>query len=179
MQRNIPRAIKPCQTRPPRPTRAYSASTCASYISTRSQLDCGALQRTVPFPAAFRTQRTLEGLQAIFRVSPVRHNSTTSDPQRTFADPSRPDLFYHLLDPPTPLPDPNLPAYALSFLEKLPSTPHSPSVIGWLPAVAGAEGDAGLNDFRENRELQVYVLPQSSAIYSSPLGLMYHGLTTL
>ncbi|KAL1728349.1 hypothetical protein EV714DRAFT_215426 [Schizophyllum commune] len=147
MQRHITRALKPCQARPLRPTRAYSASTRAYHISTRSQLGCDLLQRG---RAPSKSPSTLSTLQRVSRSTIFRHNSTTAVPQRTFADPSRPDLFYHLLDPPTPLPDPNLPAYALSFLEKLPSTPHSASVIGWLPAVAGAEGDAGLNDFREN-----------------------------
>ncbi|KAL1670290.1 hypothetical protein GGF50DRAFT_42901 [Schizophyllum commune] len=147
MQRNITRALGPSQTRLLRPTRAYNVSTRAHHISTRSQLDCGLLQRG---RAPLKSQSNLSTPQRVFRSTLFRHNSTTSDPQRTFADPYRPDLFYHFLDPPTPLPDPNLPAYALSFLEKLPSTPHSAAVIGWLPAVAGAEGDAGLNDFREN-----------------------------
>ncbi|KAI5891214.1 uncharacterized protein SCHCODRAFT_02668600 [Schizophyllum commune H4-8] len=142
--------LRPSQKCLLRPTRTYNVSTRAYQISTRFQLGCSALQRSgAPIPI-FKSTKTSPSFQGVFRTSPVRHKSTTTDPQRTFADPSRPDLFYHLLDPPTPLPDPNLPAYALSFLEKLPSTPHSPSVIGWLPAVAGAEGDAGLNDFREN-----------------------------
>lgn len=89
-----------------------------------------------------------------------RHASASAHPDsppRSFADPSRPDLFYHLLDSHspdsstaalrTPLP---LPAFALSFLEHAPRTPTSASVVGWLPAVSGAEGDAGLNDFKEN-----------------------------
>ncbi|KAL1717600.1 hypothetical protein EV715DRAFT_202881 [Schizophyllum commune] len=150
MQRNITRALGPSQTRLLRPTRAYNVSTRAYHISTRFQLECGVLQRTGASLPTLTSPRTLSASESAFRISLARHNSTTSDSQRTFADPSRPDLFYHLLEPPTPLPDPNLPAYALSFLEKLPSTPHSAAVIGWLPAVAGAEGDAGLNDFREN-----------------------------
>ncbi|KAL1760779.1 hypothetical protein FB107DRAFT_202479 [Schizophyllum commune] len=150
MQRNITRTLGPSQTRLLRPTRAYNVFTRAYHISTRFQLECGVLQRTGASLPTLKSPRTLYALKSALCISPVRHNSTTADPQRTFADPSRLDLFYHLLDPPTPLPDPNLPAYALSFLEKLPSTPHSAAVIGWLPAVAGAEGDAGLNDFREN-----------------------------
>ncbi|KAI4526513.1 hypothetical protein K523DRAFT_232833 [Schizophyllum commune Tattone D] len=150
MQRNIIRTLGPGQTRLLRPTRAYNVSTRTYHISTRFQLECGVLQRTGASLPTLTSPRTLSASKSAFRISLARHNSTTAEPQRTFADPSRPDLFYHFLDPPTPLPDPNLPAYALSFLEKLPSTPHAPSVIGWLPAVAGAEGDAGLNDFREN-----------------------------
>lgn len=41
--------------------------------------------------------------------------------------------------------------FALSFLEKAPSTLDSCAVIGWLPAqTPGGEGEAGLNDFKEN-----------------------------
>jgi hypothetical protein len=63
-------------------------------------------------------------------------------------DPTRSDLFYHL----TTLPHSSAPVYALSFLPALPATlsPNSPAVIGWLPASAEAEGEAGLNDFAEN-----------------------------
>jgi hypothetical protein len=63
-------------------------------------------------------------------------------------DPTRSDLFYHL----TTLPHSSAPVYALSFLPALPAalSPKSPAVIGWLPASAEAEGEAGLNDFAEN-----------------------------
>ncbi|KAH7928325.1 hypothetical protein BV22DRAFT_969445, partial [Leucogyrophana mollusca] len=70
----------------------------------------------------------------------------------TISDPSRPDLFYHLVSLPSTTSSPT-PAYALSFLDQPPPTPASSVIIGWLPAVAeGAEQDqeAGLNDFQEN-----------------------------
>jgi hypothetical protein len=67
-------------------------------------------------------------------------------------DPSRPDLFYHLTTAPS-----GAPRYALSFLPRLSAAlaPDAPAVLGWLPAAApgadGGDGDAGLNDFVENR----------------------------
>lgn len=83
----------------------------------------------------------------------LRLNSTSVSPQHvtTFPDPSRPDLYYHLLRPPTPV-STKLSSFALSFLESPPSKADSPSVIGWLPAESenGEQADAGLNDFREN-----------------------------
>ncbi|PFH53424.1 hypothetical protein AMATHDRAFT_1090 [Amanita thiersii Skay4041] len=84
---------------------------------------------------------------------------------KTFPDPTRPDLYYHLVGPPTPVSDSH-PAFALSFLSSPPPTKsgserESAGVIGWLPAVvehvAGAEGgeEAGLNDFKENHERNI------------------------
>ncbi|KAA1474370.1 hypothetical protein DENSPDRAFT_840939 [Dentipellis sp. KUC8613] len=65
----------------------------------------------------------------------------------TFTDPTRADLFYHLVSGPAHLQ--NLgPVFAVSFLETPPSSPESDTIIGWIPANAGDE--AGLNDFKEN-----------------------------
>ncbi|PPR04585.1 hypothetical protein CVT24_012013 [Panaeolus cyanescens] len=50
-----------------------------------------------------------------------------------FPDPNRPDLFYHFVNPPTPLSS-TLPAFALSFIESTPPSVDSSTVIGWLPA---------------------------------------------
>ncbi|TFK31460.1 hypothetical protein BDQ12DRAFT_694114 [Crucibulum laeve] len=90
----------------------------------------------------------------------------------SFPDPSRPDLFYHFLDAPTPL-HPSLPAFALSFLPTPPARADSASIIGWLPAQiyeADAERqddlglekqqDAGLHDFHPNPEF-IQILHQS------------------
>ena len=71
------------------------------------------------------------------------------------SDPSRPDLFYHLVSLPHPVdPSVSTPAYALSFLSTPPPSGKSASIIGWLPAIAPGDitGDveAGLNDFVEN-----------------------------
>ena len=81
-----------------------------------------------------------------------RHCRYVSSVEATsFADPTRPDLFYHLLHPPTPFSS-SLPMFALSFLPAPPPIPDSCTIIGWLPAATeGADGEAGLNDFKENR----------------------------
>ncbi|KAJ7075110.1 hypothetical protein B0H15DRAFT_867888 [Mycena belliarum] len=85
----------------------------------------------------------------------IRQPYSTSSPSKTsFADPSRPDLHYHLVDPPTPLSS-SVPAFALSFLSNLPSA-TSTTVLGWLPAqTAGNDEVAGLNDFIENPNFRV------------------------
>lgn len=86
--------------------------------------------------------------KAWFTSSSKWSSDTNAEPEEstTFSDPSRPGLFYHFLatDPPT---------FALSFLKVPPAAADSISVIGWLPArTFGQEDEAGLNDFRENRE---------------------------
>jgi hypothetical protein len=69
----------------------------------------------------------------------------------TSSDPDRPDVFYHLFRPPTPLSS-RIEAYALSFLDRPPTKLDAAAVIGWLPAESetGSDADAGLNDFKEN-----------------------------
>lgn len=89
--------------------------------------------------------------------SPLCRWSSSHPP---FADPSRPDLFYHLLD------DPNPSVYALSFLSSPPLSPRSATILGWLPAVTEAtteDVDAGLNDFVENRASVPYIHVQNVA----------------
>jgi hypothetical protein len=101
--------------------------------------------------------------QHLFHTSPPARNS---DSPIVFADPDRPDLFYHLLEPPTHI-SRTRPVYGLSFFDSLESSPEvskaqSPKVIGYLPAAVNAQtatvqdnGDsveAGLNDFKENCE---------------------------
>ncbi|KAF8814687.1 hypothetical protein BYT27DRAFT_7229259 [Phlegmacium glaucopus] len=80
-----------------------------------------------------------------------------------FPDPNRPDLFYHVVNPPTPL-SKYLPAFALSFLNHTPPRVDSSTVLGWLPAETymtdspdtpdhphqTKETSAGLRDFVEN-----------------------------
>ncbi|KZT04959.1 uncharacterized protein LAESUDRAFT_813833 [Laetiporus sulphureus 93-53] len=64
--------------------------------------------------------------------------------------PDRPDLFYHLFEPPTPVSS-TVPVFALSFLPTAPPSVQSATVIGWLPASAPGDSDeAGLNDFVDN-----------------------------
>lgn len=57
----------------------------------------------------------------------------------TETDPSRPDIFYHLVHQ-------NL-RFIVSFLD----TPVEEVALGWLPAQSESGGEAGLNDFVENR----------------------------
>jgi hypothetical protein len=103
-----------------------------------------------------------------FRKYPMRNwpqyrTHTPFSSRSTFlADPSRPDLFYHLVDPPTPASS-ALPAFALSFLSSPPPTSNSGTIIGWLPAQSSVDSSngqgAGLNDFRENREQLQFRIP--------------------
>ncbi|KAG5651630.1 hypothetical protein H0H81_008007 [Sphagnurus paluster] len=65
-------------------------------------------------------------------------------------DQNRADLFYHLVQPPTPL-SRDKPAHALSFLESPPANGSSCTVLGWLPTTGS---QAGLNDFVENRKFR-------------------------
>lgn len=68
----------------------------------------------------------------------------------SFPDSARPDLFYHLLQPPTPH-STSHPSYALSFLPTYP-TAVSDTIIGWLPALTSEKmSQAQLNHFEENR----------------------------
>ena len=84
-----------------------------------------------------------------------------------FPDPNRSDLFYHVVNPPTPL-SKSLPAFAISFLHQSPPRVDSSTVLGWLPAETymtdspdtpamdhahqNKETSAGLRDFVGNRE---------------------------
>ena len=83
-----------------------------------------------------------------------------------FPDPNRPDLFYHVVNPPTPL-SKSLPAFAISFLHHSPPRVDSSTVLGWLPAETymtdtpgmdhhhahqNKESSSGLRDFVGNRE---------------------------
>ncbi|OSD01041.1 hypothetical protein PYCCODRAFT_1436823 [Trametes coccinea BRFM310] len=71
---------------------------------------------------------------------------------QSFADPDRPDLFYHLFPAPTSISS-SASVFALSFLSEPPPSVLSAAVIGWLPA-SGEGGDAGLNDFVENERFR-------------------------
>ncbi|KAF8635670.1 hypothetical protein AX15_000296 [Amanita polypyramis BW_CC] len=75
--------------------------------------------------------------------------------ETSFPDPERPDLYYHLVSPPTPVSGAQ-PAFALSFLPAPPKTADSSTIIGWLPAVQeqGSGEGASLNDFKENEKFR-------------------------
>ena len=98
-----------------------------------------------------RTPFRLDVPRTSHRIHPRNYTSSSSETPAPVTDPTRPDLFYHLVAPPTPL-SVHAPAYALSFLGTAPAAPDASAVIGWLPAqAAGAGEEAGLNDFKENR----------------------------
>ncbi|KAI0037085.1 hypothetical protein K488DRAFT_35732, partial [Vararia minispora EC-137] len=68
----------------------------------------------------------------------------------SFPDPDRPDVYYHLIHPPSPFSD-ELAAFGVSFLSQPPPVASSSTVIGWLPAQRlGGSSEAGLNEFKEN-----------------------------
>lgn len=99
--------------------------------------------------------RTFTSLPLRVRASSLKRFRITLLTRYTssISDPSRPDLFYHLVSLPTPGSLTSSSAHAVSFLSQPPPTPYSCSVIGWLPAETAGQGDAeaGLNDFVENR----------------------------
>lgn len=123
------------------------ATTAASYRSfLRSGVTCRSVYRILPPGPTFSLAR--------FHRSCQRSNTLFPSPevsgQTSFSDPERPDLYYHLVDPPTPV-SASQPAFALSFLSTRPKTVDSSAIIGWLPAVSGqGQEGAGLNDFKEN-----------------------------
>lgn len=106
--------------------------------------------------ARFPLRVVLPPARPQLRITPLQLQPRRwSSSQAPLADPSRPDLFYHLLPSPSePDHSQSTPVYALSFLPAPPPSPRSATILGWLPAVteAGSEDvDAGLNDFVENR----------------------------
>ena len=91
------------------------------------------------------------------KYSTASHGENSESNYRVLADPERPDLFYHLLEPPSTVSSTNY-VFGLSFLDKLGSKDdaQSPRIIGYLPASEGGHAiKAGLNDFRENRKLAI------------------------
>ena len=93
------------------------------------------------------------------RVSPRKYSKASPEADsysssRILADPERPDLFYHLLEPPSAVSATNY-VFGLSFLNTLKSKGDARTlqIIGYLPASEGGHAiEAGLNDFRENRK---------------------------
>ncbi|KAI0088245.1 hypothetical protein BDY19DRAFT_891510 [Irpex rosettiformis] len=96
--------------------------------------------RNPPFPPH---SRITSQIGQSLRIS----RGCSSQPPASFADPDRPELYYHLFHPPSSVSD-STPVFALSFLSVAPRTANSSTILGWLPALEG--GEAGLNDFREN-----------------------------
>ncbi|PPR06389.1 hypothetical protein CVT26_004650 [Gymnopilus dilepis] len=103
-------------------TRFYS---CRSIL----QRDAWAsrLQKRHVFPSTSIPQR-------IHSQPSSRTYTTSQKTDISYADPHRPDLYYHLMYAPTPA-SADQPVFALSFLEVSPPDLDSATVIGWLPAV--------------------------------------------
>ncbi|KAF8065206.1 hypothetical protein FPV67DRAFT_1419045 [Lyophyllum atratum] len=103
----------------------------------------------LPLTTSFRPRTSLRG-QAVF---PNCHSARYSSQYTRSGDPNHTGLFYHRIDPPTPI-SRDQPAFALSFLQSPPPHAGSSTIIGWLPATStgsSSEGrEAGLNDFVEN-----------------------------
>jgi hypothetical protein len=86
----------------------------------------------------------------------LSHNQATGT---VVADPRRPYLFYHLVQPPTPL-APASDLFALSFLSQPPPNAEASAIIGWIPAPNGASSLSpeqlaqrlSWREFRENGE---------------------------
>lgn len=71
----------------------------------------------------------------------------------TFSVPTRPDLYYHRIEPPTPI-STSAPAFALSFLPTPPQSADAKSVIGWVPALPQQGNEIGLDKFKENSKFR-------------------------
>ena len=116
-------------------------------------------------------------ISSIARLEKAKRFYSSQDSQSpnniVFSDPHRPGLFYHFMNPPTPLSH-TRPAFGLSFLHKAPPAVNSAAVIGWLPAqtygpdddnnnnngvVADKATEASLHDFRGNRKFLFYSSP--------------------
>lgn len=109
-----------------------------------------------------RDSQIHKGQTSTSRHFPDRLYSTTAptppstvQPIQSFSDPSRPELFYHLVQSQSQ----NALVYAVSFLPNAPIVVGSASVIGTLPAnvesnsAQDESAGAGLHDFKENGEI--------------------------
>jgi hypothetical protein len=100
-------------------------------------------------PCLLLTMRAFRAL----RSSLSRRPYTSQSKHVVFPDPHRPDLFYHLLNPPTPFAH-TLPAFGLSFLYDRPPSVDATDIIGWLPAqIAESASDSEAHtDVEEGHE---------------------------
>ena len=133
-------------------------------LRTYQSLYC---RNSVGFPSFTRTPSCLPTISSRSRRP---YSSQMTD--IVFPDPNRPDLFYHVVNPPTPL-SKTLPGFAISFLHCSPPHVDSSTVIGWLPAETymtdspgtpgmdhahqNKETSAGLRDFVGNRECYLHL----------------------
>ncbi|ESK83910.1 hypothetical protein Moror_7570 [Moniliophthora roreri MCA 2997] len=130
-----------------RPTTAFTARRLSTRppLSFRVGIGCPRQISALALRAQVgRPQLHLQALRPISSSSSYYNEQTPT----SFPDPSRPDLFYHLVTPPTSPTSLSAtsPVFAVSFLPTPPPTSDSSTIIGWVPA--GEE--SGLNDFVEN-----------------------------
>lgn len=123
-----------------------SARALTSY-SWQPERALHAFRRAAPPERRHTCQRTLRTQE----LQRTRFISSTLSTSKIFSDPDRPDLFYHLIQPPNPVSSSN-PVYAVTFISTELSHPDSKAVMGWVPA--GIEGEVSLIGFRENGESQ-------------------------
>lgn len=134
-------------------------STPARYISApgRSSILCAQI------PADYhRGLLTSPLCRASYSTSTTAPSTSQKKEHRIFQDTHRPEVFYHLVDAPTPVSATDE-AYAISLLDSL-QTPqgnggtnaigsegaNSATVVGWVPS--NAEGKPLWSVFRENRK---------------------------
>ena len=135
--------LRVLQAVPRRATVGHGLNTCADVA-----------RRIVPIPTRTKLTPSLAFHSSSHRLNDPSVNANPLG-ETSFSDPERPDLYYHLIRPPTPV-SRIQPAFALSFLPTPPKIVDSSTIIGWLPAVQEEQGngeEAGLNDFKENGEL--------------------------
>ncbi|KAM6501108.1 hypothetical protein JOM56_004122 [Amanita muscaria] len=94
-------------------------------------------------------------LRAFHVIACQRAHRTPVVPRllHTFSVPTRPDLYYHRIEPPTPI-STSAPAFALSFLSTPPQSADANSVIGWVPALPQQGNEIGLGKFKENSKFR-------------------------
>ena len=116
-----------------------------STLSTRRSLYC---RKYAGIPYFARTPSCLPTIPSRSRRP---YSSQMTD--IVFPDPNRPDLFYHVVNPPTPL-SKSLPAFAVSFLHHSPPRVDSSTILGWLPAetyMTDSPDTPGMNHAHQNK----------------------------
>lgn len=106
---------------------------------------------------------------SVLRSCPRYTHSQAAD--SIFRDPKRPELFYHLVNPPTPL-SPASNVFAVSFLDQPLHNAESSAILGWVPAPDAKSSLSSeevakrvtWRNFRENGESQVLTLVRRGGI---------------